>query len=172
MKGMMNMRIVTIDKYEIWMGGSIVNFKTGKALKPQDNGRGYKKVTLSIMGKQIQRYIHRLVASAHCPNPENKPHVNHKDGNKANNASYNLEWVTPLQNSEHAIESGLCNSGEQCYNAKFTERDINRMRFLDKHIARYKIAQRMGCSKSTVSDILNGKRYKHFALTGTELTKS
>ena len=74
----------------------------GKLLK-QYYCNGYMQVKVS--GKQI--YVHRLVAQAFIPNPDNKPQVNHKDGNKANNNVNNLEWVTNKENISHAYENSL-----------------------------------------------------------------
>ena len=73
----------------------------GGFLSTNNNGRGYMTVMLSIGGKQKRAYIHRLVARAFIPNPENKPEVNHKDGNKQNNCVGNLEWVTRTENATH-----------------------------------------------------------------------
>ena len=72
--------------------------------KAQDNGKGYLSVALYKHNIERKKYIHRLVATAFIPNPENLPEVNHKDGNKSNNIVDNLEWVTTSDNILHSYE--------------------------------------------------------------------
>ena len=57
-------------------------------------------------GKRKDRYVHRLVAEAFIENPSNKPCVNHKDCNRANNSVDNLEWVTYKENNEYTLKVG------------------------------------------------------------------
>lgn len=68
--------------------------------------KGYRIVRLSKDAVQRNVLIHRLVAIAFIPNPNNKPDVNHKDCNKHNNAVYNLEWSTERENIRHAVKMG------------------------------------------------------------------
>jgi len=68
---------------------------------------GYLVVALYKNNKAKMEYVHRLVAEAFIPNPENKETVNHIDGNKQNNQVSNLEWSTYTENNYHAFETGL-----------------------------------------------------------------
>lgn len=89
--------------------GKIRNKKTGRILKESITSKGYHTVILyqGTVESRVCRGVHRLVALAHIPNPENKPQVNHKDGNKSHNWADNLEWVTNSENQKHAWENGL-----------------------------------------------------------------
>ena len=78
-----------------------------KILKQRKSKKGYKVVDLSVNSKKYYRQVHRLVAETFIQNPENKPQVNHKDGNKENNNVSNLEWVTNQENQLHAVKYGL-----------------------------------------------------------------
>jgi hypothetical protein len=89
--------------YSISVDGVVTNLKTGKILKHFDNTRGYKYVYLWNNAVEKKHYIHRLIAAAFIPNPENKKQINHKDGNPSNNAIENLEWVTNQENNLHAF---------------------------------------------------------------------
>lgn len=76
--------------------------KPGRILKPHDNGHSYLNVRLVKEGyEQKHAYIHRLVAEAFIPNPENKEQINHLDFDKSNNHVDNLKWATRTENIRH-----------------------------------------------------------------------
>lgn len=93
--------------YEVNENGEVRNGKTGYVLKLQPTKDEYYSVSLRVNNRPRMCRVHRLVAMAFIPNPENKPIVNHKDGNRINNKVENLEWVTYSENTQHAVDTGL-----------------------------------------------------------------
>lgn len=89
-----------IERKIICKNGSPKTIKA-KILNPKISNSGYFEVNLHCLNKQKMRYVHRLVAEAFIPNPENKEEVNHIDENKTNNRAENLEWVTRVENAHH-----------------------------------------------------------------------
>ena len=79
----------------------------GRILKLGYNLSGYKRAVLAVRNSHKHVQVHRLVAEAFIPNPENKETVNHIDGNKENNCVNNLEWTTIRENINHAVKTGL-----------------------------------------------------------------
>lgn len=92
-----------LDNYEISNEGVIRNINTGRVIKQFVGKDGY--VRTQIAGKT--RTVHRLVATAFIPLEDGKIFVNHKDGNKQNNKSTNLEWCTRSENMQHAYDHNL-----------------------------------------------------------------
>lgn len=96
-----------LDIYFINKEGFVFSTKTNKKLSTTDNGKGYKIVSLKIKGekKWKKAYLHRLVALAYIPNPNNYLEVNHKDENKAHCDYCNLEWCTRKYNNNYGTRN-------------------------------------------------------------------
>lgn len=91
-------------KYDASFSGKIRRNETREFKKYHIEEDGYWCVNMPPKGK---RRVHRLIAMTFIPNPENKPEVNHKDGNKLNACANNFEWATKAENRKHAEETGL-----------------------------------------------------------------
>lgn len=87
---------------EVTESGDVFIKATGKEITPKNNGNGYLRIYIPKIKKRF--LLHRLVATAYVPNPDNKPQVNHIDGNKHNNSANNLEWCTSQENVSHFYE--------------------------------------------------------------------
>ena len=148
--------------------GDIKNKKTGKIRKQKLNKDNYLEINLSMGSRHnvVHKQVHRLVAEAFIPNPENKPQVNHKDGDTTNNNVDNLEWVTPQENQIHARNIGLKldDKGVNSPNSNLSSNQIQYCRAMykprDKTYGCAALAKRFGVAKSTMSYILNNITYK------------
>lgn len=98
--------ILNHPNYEVNRMGQIRNARTGRILKPYDDGNGYLRVKIDGRCERV----HILVAVAFIPNPEKKPVVNHKKGKKHDCRASQLEWVTQSENIKHAWDFGLFQS--------------------------------------------------------------
>jgi len=93
-------------RFAINRDGEILSLIRGRKRKTQCGI--YERVNLQDKyGKKHTVSVHRLIANAFIPNPQNKPEVNHINGNKLDNNIENLEWVTRSENAQHAVDTGL-----------------------------------------------------------------
>lgn len=142
----------------------LVNNKQGKRkvngglLKPQLTHKGYLKVFLRKDNKSYPKVIHRLVAEAFVDNLENKPEINHIDGDKTNNRSTNLEWCTRQENIQHSLENGL---GSRTPAAKLTKEQVKEIKQLLTNESCASIGRKYGVSRHTIADIKKGKSWKN-----------
>lgn len=134
-----------------------------------NDSRGYLLVHLSKSQHNTKGYkVHRLVAEAFIPNPQGKPCVNHINGIKTDNRVENLEWVTHLENSRHATDTGLLNpaKGESSGKSVLCKEEVLEIcNILDEGKLPYsKIASKFGISCSGIEFINSGRTWNH--LTG------
>lgn len=132
----------------------------GRILSGSIQSDGYIRV--NIRGKSYPK--HRVVAEAFIDNPENKPFVNHIDGNKQNNQVDNLEWCTQSENVKHAYENNIAPKGLSTYKGKFTDEereDIKRC-YDTGLFSRRQLAEKYNVSHTCINDIINDK-YKYSA---------
>lgn len=121
---------------------------------------GYLIVSLGS-GKARKSYsVHRLVANAFIPNPENKRTVNHKDGNKMNNEASNLEWNTDKENLNHAIKTGLLKYENNRKGSKPVAQYDQDMNLITIYPS-MREAERAGFTQTKISLCCAGKRKSH-----------
>lgn len=89
--------------YKVSSHGRIISIKDKNIIRKQATLKGYKIIDLFKNGVCKMHRVHRLVAQAFIPNPENKPCIDHIDGNRANNMISNLRWVTIKENQNNPV---------------------------------------------------------------------
>jgi|HubBroStandDraft_4_1064222.scaffolds.fasta_scaffold240033_3 hypothetical protein len=142
--------------YEVSDHGAVRNTVTGQPLRNGRDKDGYMQVTLWRAGKPYMRKVHRLVAQGFLSNPENKPEVNHKNGNRGCNLVENIEWATVSENKLHSY--------------RVLRRDpVNRRKILarlcDSDVVEIfestKAAKRAGHNRAAIYLCLSGKQKRH-----------
>lgn len=154
------------NKYQISNTGKVRNKKTGLILKPKYNQKGYQYVNLSVnKTKSIKWYIHRLVGFHFIPNPDNKPQINHIDGNPSNNVVENLEWVTNEENQRHAVLNNLHFQGETHKDSKFTNDSVKLLPDLIKiGFSLVELNKLTGVAIQNIQKIINGQTWRQLHL--------
>ncbi len=156
--------IVGFEEYSVDIYGNIRNVRYNRPMTKSLGTSGYYSVSFFKNGRNFRKYVHRLVAEAFIPNPENKRQVNHIDCNKLNNDVKNLEWCTSSENANHAIIHGLFNPrGETNPTSKLSESDVNIIRkYLKDGIINHKqISNIFNVSRSAITDISRGRTWSH-----------
>lgn len=156
--------------YFVSKNGEVWSSFKKKYLKQHECFYGYKSVSIKVNKKTKILKIHRLIAIHFIPNPENKPCVNHIDGNKINNSIDNLEWCTYKENSKHAWQTGLIFTTNN--QRKLTSERMKKFTGVN-HISAIKVldtkngkifgmiadaAKSIGITAPHLSRMLNGKR--------------
>jgi len=142
--------------YLIDQNGNIFSKFYNKPIKQHELRKGYFRVTLYKEMKPYKLLVHRLVAETYIPNIDNKPNVNHKDGNKKNNSINNLEWVTQSENAKHAYDNKLYKRGK---NIRIKQTVKDEVKKLSVNHSGNKISQILGISRSSVKRVLEKSNY-------------
>lgn len=154
-------------KYLIYSDGRVFSEFTNKFLKPFLNRRGYCLIDINHNGRCQTVQVHRLIAKAFIPNPNNLETVNHKNGIKTDNSVENLEWMSNLDNIRHAWKTGLAKPryGEENPANVYSEEQIHDVcKFLEMGLLSNKmISDLTGVSVDTIVDVKYRNKWKQIS---------
>ena len=160
-------------QYAISNFGNVMNCKNGKLHDFKKSKSRYRRFGFNFNGDYIIFDVHRLVAMYFCKIPKRYLErdltykdlvVNHKNGIKWCNASFNLEWVTQKENTDHAWKTGLCDDirGEKAHLAKITEKEaIQICEYIMQKKNNKEISELMNVSEKTIQHIRGKECWKH-----------
>lgn len=146
-------RVRSVDRYLTTHDGR-TRFQRGVMLKSLRSKNGYRCVCLWRCNRPHRHLIHRLVATAFVSNPQDKPEVNHIDGDKTNNVAANLEWVDESENQRHRF-SVLGHVGSQ---RKLSSEDVHAIRSSNEMQA--VLADRYGVTQPVISRVRSHVTYR------------
>lgn len=150
-------------EYEVSSLGRVKNGH-GLLMLLRPHYKGYKLIRIVKNGKPANFQVHRAVALAFIPNPENKEQVNHKNGIKDDNRVENLEWCTNRENHNHAKINGLLSKpkkGEENPRAQLTNEQALEIRTakIGNGVTRKSLCEKYGVTLHIVKDIRGGRSY-------------
>ena len=163
--------------YQVNKNGQIYSLISNKTLKffyrgsRQDNKYLVVELHKNKKGKTIS--VHRIVAEAFIPNPNNLPCVNHKDGNKYNNCVDNLEWCTYSENNAHAFQTGLKRipRGTKSNLSKLTYNEVVEIKKClilgDSEYGTRPLAKKYGVDHRVIMDIYHNRKYQDIKIPFT-----
>ena len=142
-----------------WKGVKLMQPAVGKK-------EGYYITNLRMKPKNRHVRIHQLVGEHFVDNPDNKPQLNHDDGNKLNNHYSNLKWCTIAENIEHAVRTGLIDiKGEKHHHAKLKDCDIPLIfEMRNEGMLMKDIGNHFDVCRRTIGDVLNRRLWIHVAV--------
>ena len=144
------------ENYLISEDGDVYRKGKNKPLNKWIDNTGYYQVILYKNGKRHYKRVHRLIAEAYLPNPENLPQVNHKDGIKTNTYLSNLEWMTNSENTKHGYDNNLYHTKHRSCGVDVYEKGTTKLLFHFESIR--KLSETLGLNRKSVSNILNGSK--------------
>lgn len=169
-----NNKYVPHKRYSVSDEGYIFDNVKKKILNDYDNGNGYRIVGIYSPGTKKAKmfYVHRLVGEYFIDNPRSLPFINHKDGNRANNNSSNLEWVSASQNTRHGIALGSVNRigrSSRSYTQMPTENIQEAVKHFCSGESIRSSAELVGSVRATLSSIFNGRSRVKEAINAFEI---
>jgi hypothetical protein len=153
--------VKSYDRYVNIMRG-FKRLMKGRVMRPYIGRDGYYYYLLTVNKKSNHIALHRLLAIAFLPNPENKREVNHINGDRLDNKLSNLEWVTPKENIQHSIRIGTntqCLPGERNPMSKLKPDQVIKIRSMTG--SHQNIAKVFGVSRRTIGLIKSRVRWAH-----------
>lgn len=156
--------------YQVSNYGDILNITTNKYLKGNIKNTGYVEVMLTKEKHRCYRYVHRLVAEAFIPNPENLETVNHKNELKTDNSVDNLEWMTQKENNNYGSRNKRISKFRQT--SQFGGNNPNAVKVLNKTTGEIfesvrDAAKKYNCNPATISSACNPlDRHHNYSIKG------
>lgn len=160
---MKNLSEIGFDKYCACPSGRIYSLRSGRYLRQVVQANGYCQVTLCQDGKRSNFLVHRLIAIAFIPNPQDKPTVNHINGNKQDNSLVNLEWMTQQEQVHHSILTGLRYGTRNPDRSLDDEKAHQVCKLIADSWRNKDIAEAIGIDQQIVANIRYGKDYQEIA---------